>query len=75
MKKVNAVYENAPIPAATYGTPADVPRALEIWRAAVDATHGFLSSADRAEIDFNGRLLTGDDSPRSARMNRTPEAR
>ena len=33
------------------GTPADVPRALEIWRAAVDATHGFLSPADRAEID------------------------
>ena len=33
------------------GTPADVPRALEIWRAAVDATHGFLSAADRAEID------------------------
>ena len=33
------------------GTPADVPRALEIWRAAVDATHGFLSAADRTEID------------------------
>jgi len=33
------------------GTPADVPRALEIWRSAVDATHGFLSPADRAEID------------------------
>ena len=33
------------------GTPADVPRALEIWRAAVDATHGFLSPEDRAEID------------------------
>lgn len=33
------------------GTAADVPRALEIWRAAVDATHGFLSAADRAEID------------------------
>jgi len=33
------------------GTPADVARALEIWRAAVDATHGFLSPADRAEID------------------------
>lgn len=33
------------------GTPADVPRALEIWRAAVDATHGFLTPADRAEID------------------------
>ena len=33
------------------GTPADVPRALEIWRSAVDATHGFLSPADRADID------------------------
>jgi len=33
------------------GTAADVPRTLEIWRAAVDATHGFLSAADRAEID------------------------
>lgn len=33
------------------GTAADVPRALEIWRAAVDATHGFLSAEDRIEID------------------------
>jgi putative acetyltransferase len=33
------------------GTPADVPRALEIWRSAVDATHGFLSPEHRAEID------------------------
>ncbi len=33
------------------GTPADVPRALAIWRAAVDATHGFLTPGDRAEID------------------------
>jgi len=33
------------------GTPEDVPRALEIWRAAVDATHKFLTSQDRAEID------------------------
>ena len=33
------------------GTPADVPRALAIWRAAVDATHGFLTPQDRAEID------------------------
>lgn len=32
-------------------TPADLPRALEIWRAAVDATHGFLTAQDRAEID------------------------
>lgn len=32
-------------------TPADLPRALEIWRAAVDATHGFLTPQDRAEID------------------------
>jgi putative acetyltransferase len=33
------------------GTAADVPRALEIWRDAVDATHRFLTPADRAEID------------------------
>lgn len=33
------------------GTAADVPRALEIWRAAVDATHGFLGAEDRAAID------------------------
>jgi putative acetyltransferase len=33
------------------GTRADLPRALAIWRAAVDATHGFLTPADRARID------------------------
>jgi putative acetyltransferase len=33
------------------GTPADVPRALEIWRSAVDATHGFLTTEDRLHID------------------------
>src|SRR5690606_33162545 len=33
------------------GTPADAPRALKIWRGAVDATHGFLTPEDRAEID------------------------
>ena len=33
------------------GTAADLPRALAIWRAAVDSTHGFLSPEDRAEID------------------------
>ncbi|MGV2494771.1 acetyltransferase [Pelagerythrobacter aerophilus] len=33
------------------GSPEDVPRALEIWRAAVDATHGFLTPEDRVEID------------------------
>lgn len=33
------------------GAADDVPRALEIWRAAVDATHGFLAPEDRAEID------------------------
>jgi putative acetyltransferase len=33
------------------GTKADVPRALEIWRAAVDVTHGFLTPDDRVEID------------------------
>ena len=33
------------------GTPADAPRALEIWRDAVDATHRFLTPEDRAEID------------------------
>ena len=34
-----------------HGTAADVPRALAIWRDAVRATHGFLTPADRAEID------------------------
>lgn len=33
------------------GTSADVSRALAIWRAAVDATHGFLTPNDRIEID------------------------
>jgi putative acetyltransferase len=33
------------------GTAADVPRALAIWRDAVDATHGFLTPDDRVEID------------------------
>ena len=33
------------------GTAADVPRALQIWRDAVDATHGFLTTEDRVEID------------------------
>lgn len=33
------------------GTRAEAARALEIWRAAVDATHRFLTPADRAEID------------------------
>ena len=33
------------------GTAADAPRALEIWRDAVDATHGFLTPADRVDID------------------------
>ena len=33
------------------GTSADVPRALQIWREAVDATHRFLTAEDRAEID------------------------
>ena len=28
-----------------------MPRALEIWRSAVDATHGFLTPQHRAEID------------------------
>ena len=33
------------------GIATDVPRAFEIWRAAVDVTHGFLTATDRAEID------------------------
>lgn len=33
------------------GTAADAPRALQIWRDAVDATHGFLAPDDRREID------------------------
>jgi putative acetyltransferase len=31
-------------------SPDDAPRAFAIWRAAVDATHGFLSSEHKAEI-------------------------
>ncbi|OCC23895.1 hypothetical protein MB02_08730 [Croceicoccus estronivorus] len=34
-----------------FGTTADIPRALAIWRDAVDATHGFLTPEDRAVID------------------------
>ena len=33
------------------GTAADVPRALAIWRDAVDATHDFLTREHRVEID------------------------
>ncbi len=33
------------------GAPADVPRALAIWRDAFDATHGFLTAKDRKDID------------------------
>ena len=33
------------------GTKADAPRALEIWRDAVDATHPFLSPEHRTDID------------------------
>jgi putative acetyltransferase len=33
------------------GTAADVPRAFEIWRDAVEATHGFLTPEDRVETD------------------------
>ena len=33
------------------GAAADIPRALAIWRDAVDATHGFLTPEHRAEID------------------------
>jgi putative acetyltransferase len=33
------------------GSAADVPRAVEIWRSAVDATHGFLTPEDRRDID------------------------
>jgi putative acetyltransferase len=32
--------------------PADLPRAMEIWRAAVDATHHFVTPRDRAAIDI-----------------------
>ncbi|MET1756939.1 acetyltransferase [Novosphingobium sp. RD2P27] len=32
------------------GTAADAPRAFAIWRGAVDATHGFLSPADKSSI-------------------------
>ncbi len=33
------------------GTSEDAARVLEIWHAAVDATHGFLTVAHRVEID------------------------
>ena len=33
------------------GEPQDAPRALAIWRAAVDATHGFLTAEDRQAIE------------------------
>jgi putative acetyltransferase len=36
-------------------TPADGERAVEIWRAAVDATHDFLSAEDRAAIEAEVR--------------------
>lgn len=45
------------------GTAADVPRALEIWRDAVDATHGFLTREDRIDID---RLVAEEFLPNSA---------
>ncbi|SAI74518.1 acetyltransferase [Bordetella ansorpii] len=32
-------------------TPADAPRALDIWRRAVDATHHFLAPEDRQAIE------------------------
>lgn len=32
-------------------TPADGPRVMQIWREAVDATHGFLKAEDRAALD------------------------
>lgn len=34
---------------------AEYPRLVAIWRSAVDATHGFLADADRA--DFEGQLI------------------
>ncbi|KRA80378.1 acetyltransferase [Altererythrobacter sp. Root672] len=34
-----------------FGVPADVSRALEIWRDATDATHEFLTPEHRVEID------------------------
>ncbi|OYW47003.1 MAG: acetyltransferase [Sphingomonadales bacterium 32-68-7] len=33
------------------GTAADVPRVIDIWRDAVDATHTFLTAGDRRDID------------------------
>lgn len=33
------------------GTKADAPRALQIWRDAVDVTHGFLTAEHRVDID------------------------
>lgn len=40
------------------GTPDDVPRAIEIWRKAVDATHGFLTPEDRAERHDRRRAIS-----------------
>ncbi|PZQ65072.1 MAG: acetyltransferase [Phenylobacterium zucineum] len=38
-------------------TPADGERVVEIWREAVDATHGFLSPEDRAAIEAEVRTF------------------
>ncbi|HEY8592139.1 MAG TPA: acetyltransferase [Sphingomicrobium sp.] len=43
------------------GTAADVPAAVEIWRAAVDATHQFLTPDDRRDID---RMVAEDFLPK-----------
>ncbi len=45
------------------GTFADTPRAITIWREAVDATHGFLSPDDRQAID---RMVSEDFLPHAA---------
>ncbi|MBB3227243.1 putative acetyltransferase [Luteibacter sp. Sphag1AF] len=39
------------MPTLRLSTPADGPRVMDIWRSAVDATHDFLSSDDRREIE------------------------
>ncbi len=32
-------------------TPSDLPRVMDVWRAAVDATHDFLAASDRDAIE------------------------
>lgn len=46
--------------------PSDCKRALENWRAAIDATHDFLSAEDRYSIDEEAQRFLPDMPPRLA---------